>query len=141
MDIFFLYDSVLKYALEDNLSKFEPLQITTAIGCNSGEEINWKVSSHDTELEEIKIKDKKKIPGKKPKKGGWKDTWEGKPSKVSKTHYKGTPKDASATADHPGVFAWEVTYKTKNGKGEVTMDPGLWVPPPAPKDGFLDDNP
>lgn len=142
VNIYLWYDREMKYSdVGDDPSKFKKLKITTAIGCNSGEEMNWIVSSHDSEIKKISVKDKKKIPGKKPKKGGWKDTWDEKPKKITDTHFQGVPRDDQATKDNPAVFAWEITYYLKSGGAPITIDPGTWTPPPPPEsDPFESDS-
>ena len=133
VNVFLWYDGEMKFSTtKDDPSAFEKLLPTSAVGCNSGEELNWIVSSLDTEIQSIKVKNKKKIPGKRPVKGGWKETWEQKPKKVSNTHFQAIPKDDEATKDNPAVFAWELTYNLKGGGGPITIDPGVWTPPPAP---------
>ena len=137
--MYLLYDGELKFAMEDDLSQFAALTETSVFGCDLGDQINWMVSSHDTQLEKIKIKDKKKIPGKKPVIGNWKDVWLEKPKKVTQTHYQGTPDSSGATAADPQVFAFDITYKTNDGKDEVTIDPGAWIPNPPQDPPFEND--
>ncbi len=137
--MYLLYDGELKFAMEDDLGQFKKLEVTSVISCEIGGEINWMVSSHDIQLEKIKVKNKKNIPGKTPVKGGWKDTWDVKPKNVTNTHCQGTPNSTGATAENPQVFAFDLTYKTKTAKGEVTIDPGVWYPPPAPDPAYADD--
>lgn len=134
--MYLLYDGELKFAMEDDSSQFETLTETSVFTCNIGDQINWMVSSYDTQLEKIQIKDKKKIAGKKPTKGNWKDTWEEKPKSVSKTHCQGIPDCSGATKEDPQVFAFEITYKIKGSKGEISIDPAVWSPPPAPQPAF-----
>ncbi|MFK7954041.1 MAG: hypothetical protein AB8B73_14430 [Ekhidna sp.] len=130
--MYLLYDGELKFAMEDDPSQFKKVEETTVFSFDVGEQINWMVSSLDTQLEKIKVKDKKKIAGMKPVKGNWKDIWTEKPKNVTQIHCQGTPYSEGATVENPMVFAFDIIYKTKDGKDELTIDPGGWAPSPAP---------
>lgn len=145
VNMYLLYDGVLKYAMEDDLSQFKKLESSEVCGCDIGTVINWIVSSHDTQLKKIQVKDLKKIAGKSPVKGNWKDTWTEKPKSISNTHCQGTPDASGATVDNPMVFAFDITYQTKGSGenrdlklvegvgGDGGTESGAWFPNP-PKD-------
>ncbi|MEM6642469.1 MAG: hypothetical protein AAF616_05790 [Bacteroidota bacterium] len=138
VSVYLLFDGEMKYSVsKDDLYNFKKLTTVTAIGCESGEEMNWFVSKHDEQIQSIRITNKSEIPGKKPVIGKWKNTWIQVPESVTDKHCKGIVDAPEATKEDPAVFAWELSYLLIGAKNEVSIDPGTWTPPPPPdKDPF-----